>query len=196
MKNNKMIKAFAILLALLMAGCSAPKPGAVAESYLKGMKSQIKETLGESLGSDPDGFFGGSEENEKKFYELIGGYDYKIVDEVIDGDRADVDVEITTYDFGSMFMKFIQDYFVEALSLSYSGAGEEEIEAAATKVFTTSMEDMEKEGKTFTEKVTVGLYKENGKWMVDEQQDADALTNAVAGGMIKALESLSQLSFE
>ena len=62
MRTERIIRHLIIIMVLLLAGCaSSPKPASVVERFLEDKKDEIRESMEESLGTDEDSFFGGSE---------------------------------------------------------------------------------------------------------------------------------------
>ena len=123
-----------VLAASLSACGSAPTPKDIAEKYLAAIKAQDEEGISalsegseEGISALSEGSYsedelmgtvdlvlGESEEGEeydeatKKFKEKVIDFDYTIGEERIDGENAEVDVTIKTYDFGTMLGQYAE----------------------------------------------------------------------------------------
>ena len=120
-----------VLAASLSACGSAPTPKDIAEKYLAAIKAQDEEGISalsegsyseDELMGTVDLVLGESEEGEeydeatKKFKEKVIDFDYTIGEERIDGENAEVDVTIKTYDFGTMLGQYAERAMSELMA--------------------------------------------------------------------------------
>ncbi|MDO4816518.1 MAG: hypothetical protein Q4A83_07975 [Bacillota bacterium] len=110
---------------------------------------------------------------------------YKIIGSEINGDTATVTVDITNKDAAAAF----GSAFLALLSIAFSGASDEEIDAAFNSAFTESFESSEND--SVTNNVVINLKMIDGKWMADTNNDA--FLNAISGGLLSAIEELSDM---
>ena len=104
----------------------------------------------------------------------------------VDGDTATVETTITTYPFGDIFSQVLTDYITEAFS--NLDMTEEEGQQLMASLMTEALDKAEKSYETT---VTVNLAKEDGQWVVQED---DALANALTGGIYDMANSYSSLA--
>ena len=125
-----------VLAASLSACGSAPTPKDIAEKYLAAIKAQDEEGISalsegsyseDELMGTVDLVLGESEEGEeydeatKKFKEKVIDFDYTIGEERIDGENAEVDVTIKTYDFGTMLGQYAERAMSELMAAAVDG---------------------------------------------------------------------------
>ena len=196
----------AMLAALSACGPKIPTPTETADTFLTAVKAQDKETLATVYaGGDLDLLEEAAESDESeeanedsgltKVYEdqmvpKMLDFDYELSNEKIDGDKATVDVKITTYDIGSAFTAFMADYFTQAITMAFEGASDEEIEKLANTTFESKMSELKE--KTYSETVTLNLVNKDDVWKVAEIDDDDEFWNALTGNMIKTLDQLEE----
>lgn len=184
--------------AVLAAGCSStPSPSEVTAAALDAMKAQDTETLqsfysGEVTDVDPgkmaEGYTGDDAEAVNAFAEKLLDFDYEVGDETIDGDKATVEVSITTYDFGTAFEDAVGLYIKQGFAAALSGASQEEL----SKMFSAALLDKVNalEEKEYTSTTTFNLTKQDGEWKLDElsKENQDSLL----GGIISKVDSLNR----
>ncbi len=200
---------FALSISLCGCGDKAPTPTETADTFLTAVKAQDTETIktvyeGDTVDmlssldeeeSDTEDSLMGDEYFEKTLLPKMLDFDYELSNEKIDGDKATVDVKITTYDIGSAFSAFMADYFTQALTLAFSGASDEDIENLANTTFESKMGELKE--KTYSETVTLDLVNKDDVWKVAEIDDDSEFLNALTGNMIKTLDQLEETySFE
>ena len=62
-------------------------------------------------------------------------FEYELSNEQIDGDSATVDLKVKTYGFGEMLTEVLNEYLQQAISMAFSGASDEEMEAILNNLF-------------------------------------------------------------
>lgn len=131
--------------------CGTPSPTETADTFLSAVKAQDYEKVKsvyagktfdilDSMGED-DAEVEESESIdssfEKELKDKMLDFDYTLSNEIINDDKATVNVEVTTYALGKAMTSTMVKYIEEALPLVFSGASEEELE----KIMNDSFED-------------------------------------------------------
>ena len=204
---KKKLCSLLLILALVLSfsACSTPSPTEVTTAFLQAVKEQNTEdmadlyaegswSLSEEAGEEAD-----LEEDDElsqyfvdEVFPKLLEFDYEVLEEKIDGEKAAVDVKITTYNLGDTFTAFVGEYLTQAFALAFSDADEDAITALGTSLFKEKAAVME---KTYTETVSIPLSQVDGAWVVDEIDEESPLINALTGGLIDALDTLEN-SFE
>ena len=217
-KKVSIAVALCLALAMTLCGCGGPTPTETADSFLTAVKAGDTDTIktvyeGETfdlISNVEDGAFGEEEEDseetdsgdlleddyfEKTLLPKIQDFDYELSNEKIDGDKATVDVKITTYDIGTAFSSFISEYFTQALTLAFSDTSEEQIEKIGETLFETKMNELTE--KTYSETVQLNLVNKDDSWKVCQIEEDSDFLNALCGNMIKTMDQLEDAySFE
>ena len=212
MKTYSIRKHIAVILAVFttvffLAGCSStPTPTQTADTFLQAMKAQDSETMGEVFaGEKLDLLDAVSDEEEDteaadsgltKIYEeqmvpKMLDFDYELSNEVIDGDKATVDVKISTYRIGDAFTAFFSDYLSQAFILAFSDASEEDMDTLATTILTGKLADLAE--KSYEKTATINLTNKDGKWVVDMLDTNDDFLDAVTGGLLTSFGSMEDM---
>ena len=174
---KKFLQAILIgLLATSFTGCSTMSPSSLVEEELKEVKTKKPEEISQQLQQEYT-----DNEAINTFYKNVMDFEYKIVEEKVDGDKAAVTVEITTYPFGEK----LEDAIVEAFDLALSGVEDEEV--IATKMF-EKLNDVS--DKTYSKKLDISCVKKDGKWNVENLEENEELTDALLGGMVTVSQNL------
>ena len=128
---------------------------------------------------------GESEEGEeydeatKKFKEKVIDFDYTIGEERIDGENAEVDVTIKTYDFGTMLGQYAERAMSELMAAAVDGASQEEIDAMDRKILEEELDKLTE--KSYETTVPMKLKKVEGEWKVAKMEDDSEFMNAILG---------------
>ena len=183
-----------VLAASLSACGSAPTPKDIAEKYLAAIKAQDEEGISalsegsyseDELMGTVDLVLGESEEGEeydeatKKFKEKVIDFDYTIGEERIDGENAEVDVTIKTYDFGTMLGQYADRAMSELMAAAVDGASQEEIDAMDRKILEEELDKLTE--KSYETTVPMKLKKVEGEWKVAKMEDDSEFMNAILG---------------
>lgn len=207
---NKIMRKLAVCVTICLVavfalcGCGGPTPTETADTFLSAVKSGDTETIktvydGGSFNllsavEDEEAEEGDEAEDDNYFEEILlpklQDFNYELSNEKIDGNKATVDVKITTYDIGSAFSSFMSEYFTQALTLAFDGASEEQIEKLANTLFETEINKLKK--RTYSETVTLDLVKKDDTWKVAAVDGDSSFLNALTGNMIKTLENLEE----
>ena len=194
----------AMLAALSACGPKIPTPTETADTFLTAMKAQDSEALATVYaGGDIDLLDKAAEADDSgevnedsgltKVYEeqmvpKMLDFDYELSNEQIDGDKATVDVKITTYRIGDAFTAFFRDYLSQALVLAFSDASEEDLDGLATTILSGKLADLT--DKSFEKTATLSLSMKDDKWVVDEVQTGDDIVDALTGGLVTAFSNM------
>lgn len=183
-----------VLAASLSACGSAPTPKDIVEKYFAAIKAQDEEGISalsegsyseDELMGTVDLVLGESEEGEeydeatKKFKEKVIDFDYTIGEERIDGENAEVDVTIKTYDFGTMLGQYAERAMSELMAAAVDGASQEEIDAMDRKILEEELDKLTE--KSYETTVPMKLKKVEGEWKVAKMEDDSEFMNAILG---------------
>ena len=195
-----------VLAASLSACGSAPTPKDIAEKYLAAIKAQDEEGISalsegsyseDELMGTVDLVLGESEEGEeydeatKKFKEKVFDFDYTIGEERIDGENAEVDVTIKTYDFGTMMGQYAERAMSELMAAAVDGASQEEIDAMGKKILEEELDKLTE--KSYETTVPMKLKKVEGEWKVVEIEGDSEFMNAMLGGLVDVVKAFEEL---
>ena len=194
----------AMIVALSACGPKIPTPTETADTFLTAIKAKDGETLATVYaGGDLDLLDKAAEADESgetnedtgltKVYEeqmmpKMLDFDYELSNEQVNGDKATVDVKITTYRIGDAFTAFFSDYLSQALILAFSDASEEDLDALATTILSGKLADLTE--KSYEKTATINLSMKDDKWVVDEVQTGDDIVDAITGGLVTAFSGM------
>ena len=182
-----------LVMSLSTAACGAkePSPTEVLDTYLKTIQTEGFDQAGISS-SDLD--MDDLSESDSDLVDSLKGkmqeFEYELSNEQIDGDSATVDLKVNTYGFGAMLTEVLTEYFQQAITMSYSGAGGEELEAFLNNLFREKVDNLE---KTFEKTVTVELVKGEEGWEVKDKTGTNPMFDALLGGMFSSIESMNTM---
>lgn len=194
MKNNVIKSLLGISLLFLLVGCAA-KPEATVSGYLdaiQGADAVVENSIDVSpyvsggseslmmfnMGSEAGGYI------TQRYLELLYDFDYKMGKSTVDGDNATVMVTITTYPIGQLFMDYISSYMTKVFEWSLAGYTEEELMTKGDELFEELSTGLE---KTYVKEVSVYLIKEDGDWVIDDDDNLEFFS-AITGGMLEAFD--------
>lgn len=194
-------------MVISFCACGSPSPTDTADSFLSAVKTQDQEMLNSVYDSESfnildsmgeDGIASNETESEDNVFanemkDKMLDFDYTLSDEKIDGDKATVQVKITTYEFGKAMTNTISKYFEKALPLAFSGASDEELEKIMNDIFKAELDALTE--KKYTGEATINLIQKDGEWKVSEIDEEDELMNVLTGDLVKAIKDIDE-SFE
>lgn len=205
MKAKKLI-VVALIMSLIMCLCACggrgigSSPKKTADTFLKAIKNQDKETLEEVYESKFLGLLEEAAESEDFEEELEDAgledafetilvkkmleFDYKLSNEQIDGDYASVDATIKTYAVGEAVTSFLSEYFTRALGLALGDASNADYEYLAAELLEKELKKLSK--KDYESTVTLYLTKIDDRWIVNEITPGDGVMDALTGGLMSA----------
>ena len=212
MKRKLLVITAIMVMMAVLSGCGSkiPTPTETTDSFLQALKSQDAEAIASVYdGTDVDLLEAASdsaEDNEtdvdsettdtglEAVYEeqmlpKMLDFDYELSNEQIDGDKATVDVKITTYRIGDAFTAFFSDYISQAFMLAFSDASEEDLDALATTILSGKLADLSE--KTYEKTATLSLSMKDDKWVVDNIEDSDEFLDAITGGLVTSMKTMT-----
>lgn len=183
-----------VLAASLSACGSASTPKDTAEKFLTAVKAKDAEgirtvydgsysedeltgTVESLLGESEEG--AADDEATKQFEEKLFDFDYTIGEERVDGENAEVDVTIKTYDFGTMLGQYAERAMSELMAAAVDGASQEEIDAMDRKILEEELDKLTE--KSYETTVPMKLKKVEGEWKVAKMEDDSEFMNAILG---------------
>ena len=207
-----MKKAITIITALMMCicgamaltGCGEPSPSDTAKTFLDALKAQDAEAMtavyaGEGLDVE-GGLFGEESDDEESLLsgetleeallKKILDFDYEITNEKIDGDKATVTVDVTTYPMGDTFSQIYADLMTQIWGLAFSDASDKEVQTVIDGIFTKHWDAMTE--KSYKGTADLSLTKTEDGWKVDEIDDDGDFFNVLTGNMVKVIEALDE----
>lgn len=205
-----MKKIFALILSLTLCfsltGCGSPSPTKVTTTFLEAVKAQDVASVEKVYLGNSDDVNASDEivdeddseepktETEQKLWDTINEklfvFDYDVANEVIDGDKATVDVTITTYDLGMATTSALGEYMSQAIGLAFAGASEEQMENLSMTLFIDKISALTE--KNYTKTVKVHLEKVDDQWKLSKFSDDEPIVDALSGGMQSALDNFSE----
>lgn len=203
------IAAVVIILAMtvMLAGCGLTEsPTQVTEKFLKAVQESDSDTIKDVYADDnfdlSDNIYDTEKKSdekssdteldkviEKQLQKKLLDFDYEVLSEKVNGDKATVKVKIKTYAFGSAFSDFVSDYIEQAFALAMSGASDKKIDALAATIFSQKLDKLKK--KSYSKTVSVKLTKDDGKWKINKLSDTGDFMNAISGGLISTISNYS-----
>ncbi|MHC1721581.1 MAG: hypothetical protein AB9836_00100 [Aminipila sp.] len=200
MKKKLSLLIVLVLCFTLFSCVKQPTPTDVANSYLSALKTEDAEQMSklyagevsdmsfETASDDMSDSY--SEEFLETLVSKFKSFEYKTSNEVIDGDKATVDVTIKTYKIGDAFKTAISSYIQEGLALAFSGASDEEMNTLMEDQFNKAINEA-----TFDYESTVqlSLTKTEDGWIIDEfDENNPEVFNALTGGLIDAITEYAE----
>ena len=212
MKRKLLVITAIMVMMAVLSGCGSkiPTPTETTDSFLQALKSQDAEAIASVYdGTDVDLLEAASdsaEDNEtdgdsettdtglEAVYEeqmlpKMLDFDYELCNEQIEGDKATVDVKITTYRIGDAFTAFFSDYISQAFMLAFSDASEEDLDDLATTILSGKLADLSE--KTYEKTATLSLSMKDDKWVVDNIEDSDEFLDAITGGLVTSMKTMT-----
>lgn len=168
------------MMTMSLIGCGGSAPKDQVKKDIDAIKKESTESIMKSMGDSINDLkeYGISQKSIEDFTEKLKDFDYEILDEKVDGDKATVNVKITTYDFKSSIKKSFQSLYQKALSGEIKS--EKELYAYMDKEVFGSLNKLK--DKTLSKEVKINCKKKDGKWETDIEQSQD-FQNAILGDM-------------
>lgn len=200
--KKKIIAIFTlIIMTISLCACGGPTPTETVDTFLNGIKAQDNETV-KSVYSDDEFNFAenldldeedGTELNKvfsDKLFPMLMEFEYTLSNEVIDNDKATVDVTIKTYNFGNAFSSFFSNYLTQAFAMAFNNASEEDMDKLGADLLSKELNNLTEMN---TEKTTtVHLSATEDGWIIDKLDEKDEFYDALTGGMVSTLETLNE----
>jgi hypothetical protein len=171
-------------------------PTMTADAFLKALKARDAEAIAEYYAGDPKDFRFTEDiadpnvaELADKLLEKILDFDYVLDNEKIDGDKATVDVHISTYDISGIIGDLTGDIFSLLMSSGSSILNGEDSAAELIKQIVEKIDEAIKTAeKDSSVKVTLKLVKQNDKWLVNDMNQTDDFFRSLFGSLQKWID--------
>lgn len=191
-----------MILLLCLTACGGQTPTETVDTFLNAIKTQDVETIETVYAEDEFDVLQGEDvvetddeelyaELEKSFMTKVLDYEYTITNEQIKDDKATVDVTFKTYNIGNAVTAWMSEYFTQAITLAFSGASDEQLEALAESIFVSKLDAVTE--KNFEKTVTVTLSEVDGVWIIDEFEEDGDFYDAITGGTVEAVENINSI---
>jgi hypothetical protein len=200
MKKKLLAFITVLIMTASLCACGGPSPTDTVTAFMDGIKTQDSEAIAAAYAGEEFAFSGVLELDEEgdesasdkvlteQMMPMIMEFDYELANEVIDGDKATVDVTITTYSFGTAFNAFVTNYLTEAFAMAFSGASDEAIDAKGAELLSAELEKLTEKNTTKT--ATLSLTATEEGWAIDEIAEDAPFYDALTGGLMSTVEAL------
>lgn len=200
MKRRILSLLMVFVVTVSLCSCGTPSPTDTVDKFLNGIKTQNNEEI-KGIYADEEFEFAneldeedGKELNkvlQEKMFPMLMDFQYTLSNEVIDGNKATVDVTVKTYNFGGAFTNFMSNYLTQAFALAFSDSNESKIDKLAANLLETELTDLTE--KTYEETATITLTSTENGWVIDELEDDGEVMNVLTGGIVKSVSSMNNL---
>lgn len=195
----------AFMVTISLTSCGGPSPTDVTTTFLDGIKDLNPDTIATVYVSDDkdadDSAIDELEEMNTEDQEIIErikkeplnkllDFDYKLSNEKIDGDKATVDVAITTYDMAEPYKNLMEKFFIVALGMD-ENASEKEMTDKLLTLAESEVSSLKE--KTYKKTATIDLVKVDDQWKVDKIDENEDLINGLTGGLLDLLNATENL---
>ncbi|MEE1039051.1 MAG: hypothetical protein U0K95_07780, partial [Eubacterium sp.] len=188
MKRRILSLLMVFVVTVSLCSCGTPSPTDTVDKFLNGIKTQNNEEI-KGIYADEEFEFAneldeedGKELNkvlQEKMFPMLMDFQYTLSNEVIDGNKATVDVTVKTYNFGGAFTNFMSNYLTQAFALAFSDSNESKIDKLAANLLETELTDLTE--KTYEETATITLTSTENGWVIDELEDDGEVMNVLTG---------------
>ena len=181
------IAAAVLLIGVILTGCSGQDS---AEAQVKAdIESMRAVELDSSVSSEIKSMMS---EQGREYYDAFmdkaGNFDYKIMGSEEENDTAVVQVRITTYDFGSEYLKSWTEFLEQPGAASEDGSSVYDTAALYETLF-RNLSSLDK--KEYIGYAEVECTRQNGgTWVTDADSNRE-LHNAMLGGMLSEIGTLA-----
>lgn len=200
MKRRILSLLMVFIVTVSLCSCGTPSPTDTVDKFLNGIKTQNNEEI-KGIYADEEFEFAnelneedGKELNkvlQEKMFPMLMDFQYTLSNEVIDGNKATVDVTVKTYNFGGAFTNFMSNYLTQAFALAFGDSNESKIDKLAANLLETELTDLTE--KTYEETATITLTSTENGWVIDELEDDGDVMNILTGGIVKSVSSMNNL---
>lgn len=191
MKRISLIFLVAILCFAMTACVGGDKdaPSGAAEALLNAIKEdriadieKLYQGDANDLSIEPGekGESGLDIELEKLLVDKLHEFEFEIIGEEKKDDKATVEIEIRTYEFGEIFSEVISEYMSSSLDDVENISSEEEMNKMLTELF---KEKFDKAKLSYVKVVKIDMFKTDEGWQAASMDDYAPLVSALKGGM-------------
>ena len=203
--KKALVLSMALVLCFVFYGCGKEEesPTKVADEFLKSIKNSDQDAIKKvykGKAFDPfaalklfeDDNESGSPDSyvSKDLLPKAKEFDYKISEEKIDGDKATVNLKITSYNIAGFMVNWITDYMQTASEqFADSTPDDSQMEQMLKESYENQKSTLKKDLK---KDVKLNLVKDDGKWKVNTLKKHDELFNAINGGVIDLSKKIAE----
>ncbi|MBR3785650.1 MAG: hypothetical protein IKJ77_04535 [Firmicutes bacterium] len=177
------------IMILAMCSCGTVSPTETVDQFMTAYKAKDNETAQAVYSGKVDAFAKSFDGYGATVADKILGFEYNIVEENIDGEKATVKVEITTYELGKAFEAAAEEMLTAAFAAAFGEMTDEEANEISMKALDEECTKLEK--KTYKTTCVINLSLVDDVWMIDEFKENGSFYKAIFGGMIEITESWS-----
>ena len=159
-----MKKLFSILIIVfILLGCST-KPKIISPvEVVETIMSELKKEANNSAFLEDEGIY------ISKFNELLASFDYEVLKETIDDNKAIVEVDIKTYDFKQAYNNTF-DSFLDKLRNKEIEVDENTLQDTIDEFLLDELNNLETQGKNYSKTVSLNLDLSENEWVIDENE--------------------------
>lgn len=212
MKKRILLPMLTVISVFMLSACGSDVPDKTVDNFMKSYKNleleeasknmtaQLKEeyesTLNEGIDEQSEEMtiedmkaVEGFNEFEESFKSLTKELKYKVTESKVDGDLAEIKVDLTYADASEPIMTSVGEMFGKLMESAFSG--KEITEEDTIKIVLDTVTENLKNYEVKTAKVSgvIKLAKENDKWVITEFDEET--TNALAFGLVKGMENFN-----
>ena len=203
MKSMKKVLSLVMvaILSFTMVGCnSSPTPTETADTCIKALQALDLGSFA-SVYDEADGeenIMSTLDEDDKQLLEDIKNssiaklldFDYTLSNEKIDGEKATVDVKITTYSVEAAFKALIPKFFAFAMSEEAANMKDDQLTEKVLKMVEAEMDKITT--KDYTTTATINLVQRDGEWKVAPLDNNEKLLNGLTGGLMDLANNMDK----
>lgn len=188
-----MILCSSLILLTLTACSSGPSPSDISKQFLKYLNEADYEKVAilvdKSDTSEIKDRIPGDDKSAEKIGKLmLSKFSYVIGESKIDGDKATVNVKVTSLDMLRIVSKTISEIMPLAFASAFSNDGSQDMDSLMEQYMLNSMSDPN--APIISTNTVINLVKTDKGWKVS--QDNDELFNAITGNAMKAFANAEQ----
>jgi len=186
----------AVATYFILLGMQKKSAEKTVDEFFANLKSGNEEVINEQL--NLENTTEGEQQTESlgdfSYLTFFSKLNYKIIDSKADFSKATVTVEVTNKNVGTIFTNYIGKAFQLAFSSAFSSENnEEKIEKELDAYLKQQFDSEQIENVTST--VEIKMKKEDGKWVLESDEETQKLSNAVLPGFQQTVDAISK-SFE
>lgn len=125
---------------------------------------------------------------DEELLPMLTDFDYEIVDENVDGNKATIKVKVSAYPLGDVFKDYYNSYLMWAAGKSTEELTGADLDKVAADMLSDKLYECEK--KSYVNNVTFTLVKKNDKWVVRDFVPDGEIVDALTGGLAQATKSI------
>lgn len=217
MKEKFLLPVLAIISVLMLAACGSSGPEKTVDNFMKSYKdlnfedieksvsTELEEEYTDAVDEQTEDFgiedltnAEGFKEFEASFKGLTKQVKYKITDTNVDGDNAEIKVDLTYADASEPILTSVTELFGQLMGLAFSGQEmtDEEATDKVVDILLSTVTDNLKDFKAETKDTNgvIKLAKEDKNWVITEFDEN--LMNGLLFGVVDGMEDFNPFSFD